>query len=117
MNKESVIALQKIDCNCNDCMFMERDFATYQKWENWHRETDLADFEKRKAKAIADALQAKDDRGRDAQLLIANKMKFQFDKNGLIQYGNCKKFNRPVSFLPMTCQLETQQCFKHRKDG
>lgn len=32
------------------------------------------------------------------------------------QYGDCLKFNRPVSFIPNTCQIETQICFVHRKD-
>lgn len=33
-----------------------------------------------------------------------------------LQYGNCSKFNKPISFIPVTCQLETQHCFVHRKD-
>lgn len=33
-----------------------------------------------------------------------------------LNYGDCTKFNKPVSFIPNTCQLETQYCFKHRKD-
>jgi hypothetical protein len=32
-----------------------------------------------------------------------------------INYGDCSKLNKPVSFLPNTCQLETQECFKNRK--
>jgi len=32
-----------------------------------------------------------------------------------LQFGNCSKFNKPVSFSPNTCQIETQNCFKHRK--
>lgn len=32
-----------------------------------------------------------------------------------ICYGNCTKFNKEVSFIPGTCQLETQDCFKHRR--
>ena len=32
-----------------------------------------------------------------------------------IHYGNCTKINKPVSFIPNTCQLENQKCFKHRK--
>ena len=32
-----------------------------------------------------------------------------------INYGNCSKFNKEVSFIPATCQIETQQCFIHRK--
>jgi hypothetical protein len=117
MDKESTYLLQLIDCNCNDCVFMERDFVTYQKWEDWHRKIDFDNFEKRKVKAIKDAEQIEDEKGREAQLRIANKMRFQFDKNGLLKYGNCTKFKKPVSFIPMICQLETQSCFEHRRRG
>lgn len=33
-----------------------------------------------------------------------------------INYGHCEQFNKLVSFIPATCQIETQECFKHRKD-
>lgn len=33
-----------------------------------------------------------------------------------INYGHCAKFDKPVSFIPATCQLDTQKCFIHRKD-
>jgi hypothetical protein len=32
-----------------------------------------------------------------------------------INYGDCTKLNKPVSFIPNNCQLETQDCFEHRK--
>ena len=44
MDKESIYELQKIDCNCNDCKFMVRDFEKFKKWENWNREMQLSDF-------------------------------------------------------------------------
>lgn len=31
------------------------------------------------------------------------------------QYGICFKSKKPVSFIPNTIQLETQDCFKHRR--
>ena len=31
------------------------------------------------------------------------------------QYGNCSKLNKPVSFIPNTCQIDTQDCFEHRR--
>lgn len=44
-------------------------------------------------------------------------MKFQFDrKQCSINYGHCEKFNKPVSFIPGVCQIDTQKCFVHRKD-
>ena len=96
MNRELI----RIDCNCNDCKFMQRDFERYEHWrkikEGWQRD----EFERNKAKSDP---------------LTASKMVFQFDKSGLLQYGNCTKLNKPVSFIPNTCQLETQQCFEDRK--
>lgn len=32
-----------------------------------------------------------------------------------INYGQCQKFGKPVSFIPNVCQIETQNCFEHRK--
>ena len=34
MDKESTIALQNIDRNCNDCVYMLRDFDKYKKYDN-----------------------------------------------------------------------------------
>ena len=33
-----------------------------------------------------------------------------------VSYGNCTKFDKPVSFIANTCQIETQECFVHRRD-
>lgn len=32
-----------------------------------------------------------------------------------LQFGTCTKFNKPVNFIPNVCQIETQNCFTHRK--
>lgn len=109
------VELQKIDCNCNDCKFMVRDFDKFNKWKEWRRSQQLNDFEIRKSKAICDAELLENEDGRRSELKKANKMTFQFDSSGLIGYGDCLKFNKPVSFIPNTCQLETQECFEHRR--
>lgn len=96
---------------------MERDMLTYQKWEDWHRKNALETFEKEKTKAINDALVIKDTKGRETSLKIAQKMRFQFDKSGLLNYGNCTKFDKLVLFIPNVCQLETQNCFVHRREN
>ena len=31
-------------------------------------------------------------------------------------FGTCKYKNIDISFIPDICQLETQKCFRHRKD-
>ena len=47
-----------------------------------------------------------------------NLHKKSYEGTGLmdrLEFGGCIKFNKPVSFIPKTCQLETQQCFKNRR--
>ena len=78
MDKESRYLLQLVDCNCNDCKFMKRDFAKLEKHKQSYEGTGLMDR---------------------------------------LAYGDCEKFNKPVSFIPETCQLDTQSCFEHRRDG
>lgn len=116
MDKESIYLLQKIDCNCNDCFYMERDFTTYGKWEEFHRKLQLEDFEQKRVEALKIANECQDELGKKTLLDKANKMRFLFNKNNLLNYGNCKKFNKQVSFLSGVCQIETQKCFIHRKD-
>jgi hypothetical protein len=104
---------------------MVRDFAKFQKWSDWNKGLQIIDFEKKKAKAIEDAkaqlaeVQIRgiksEIRGSEYVLKKANKMEFVFDKSGLLSYGNCTKLNKEVSFIPDICQLETQNCFEHRK--
>jgi len=53
---------------------------------------------------------------RDLEML--NKHKKTFAGTGImdkLNFGTCTKFNKSVTFIPNTCQLETQQCFEHRK--
>lgn len=33
-----------------------------------------------------------------------------------INYGNCTKLNKEVSFIPNRCTPENDKCFTHRKD-
>ena len=75
-----MIELQKIDCNCNDCIHMIRDLETRKKWDN----TDLHKDRKNASHRIS--------------------------------YGFCSTFKKEVTFIPNTCQLDTQKCFKHRRE-
>lgn len=109
------IELQNIDCNCNNCIFMVRDFDKFNYWESYNRQLQLKDFERKKQKAIDDANNHPDIKAKEGALRKANKMTFQFDKEGQISYGNCSKFNKPVSFIPEVCQIETQECFENRR--
>ena len=74
----SIIDLQKLDCNCNDCKHLKRDLEKLNKHKLSYSGTGLMDN---------------------------------------LQFGFCKKLNdKPVVFSPNTCQLETQECFEHRKE-
>lgn len=81
MDKDSIIELQKIDCNCNDCKHMVRDFNKYKSFDSLYT----------------------DDNGK-----ISN-------PSYRVSYGKCNKLNKDVSFIANTCQIETQNCFEHRK--
>lgn len=81
MDKESIYLLQKLDCNCNDCGFMIRDFEGYK---------------------ISEAL--------------ALKINPDVAKSGIINHGFCGRFDKHVTFFPGLLQIETQECFLHRKD-
>lgn len=37
MDKESLFLLQKVDCNCNDCKFMVRDFEKYRSYDHLYQ--------------------------------------------------------------------------------
>lgn len=81
MTKEGIIERQKIDCNCNDCKHMIRDFDTYKSFD---------------------------------YLYMSKKGQVTRPSHRL-NYGNCQKLNKPISFIPNVCQIETQNCFEHRK--
>lgn len=92
--------LQNIDCNCNDCKFLIRDFDKYKESSKFHKSIQLNEFNRKK----------------EREEIRAN-AQFQFDKSGLLQYGYCSKLLKSISFIPNTCQIETQSCFQHRKDN
>lgn len=88
--------LADIDCNCNDCLNMQRDFDRYNVSLEMHRKWQYDYWL---------ALQLKN-----------NNKPFQFNRaECTINFGQCVKFNKPVSFIPQVCQLETQECFANRK--
>lgn len=48
---------------------------------------------------------------------IVSKMKYQFNNDSKLAFGDCDKLDKPVTFLPDILQLDTQECFKHRRDS
>lgn len=121
MDKESIYELQKIDCNCNNCIYMQRNMQRFEKSLNNHYLWQWDYFCSIRNNLIKKAKYWKDrfyDLVKwDFLLTEAEKMKFQFDKSTcMINYGSCNKLNKEVSFIPNTCQLNTQNCFVHRND-
>lgn len=121
MDKESAYELQKIDCNCNNCGYMVRDMEAFEESVQLQYRMQKNYFESKKQAKIDKALEWKDWKNdikkHDNIMKEVAKMKFVFDKSAAkIQFGNCSKFNKPVQFIPNVCQLDTQGCFKHRKD-
>lgn len=115
------IELEILDANCNNCKFMVRDLerikiglATHFKWqfdEFFRTRLRLCNIEMKKKPN-----ENPDPKAHKINMKRAGEMKFQFDsKQASIKYGDCVKFSKPVSFIPDTCQLHTQDCFEHRK--
>jgi hypothetical protein len=77
------ISLQKLDCNCNDCANMVRDFKKFKSFDHLH----------------------------------TNKHGQKENSGSRLHYGHCTKLDKAVSFLPNTCQIHTQKCFKHRRES
>lgn len=120
MDKESIYELQKIDCNCNDCLFMVRDMDKYNHWKSVKMQWQLNEFNAKYDKLnkiVNDFYRCNElEKGYTAEQEL-RKMKFQFDASNLISYGKCEKFNKDVSFIPaFSSKNDTFNCFKHRKD-
>lgn len=112
--------LQLIDTNCNNCIHMVRDLEKYKQSEQFHRKIQEDEFNAWFEKTRKDAyrlLRNYQEENAEALFFQLKKAKFQFDKSFCsVNYGNCSKLNKPVSFIPETCQPQNQNCFKHRKD-
>ena len=116
---DSIIELQKIDCNCNDCIFMERDVDKFKESLERHKKIQENYFNLHRGKLLKRAREWRIKGDLLKYNTVANeadKMKFQFDKKiVLINYGRCSKKNVDVTFIPNTCQPDTQECFSHRR--
>ena len=129
MDTQSTYLLQLIDCNCNDCKYMVRDFDRLEQAKSQHCEWQLNLFNSTKSNLIKKAddwLRRNEiEKNKEKQILNVDKakqimkqvekMKFVFEYDSPIAYGNCSKLNKPVTFIPNVCQIETQECFEHRK--
>lgn len=108
--------LQLVDCNCNDCGYMKRRLDILAEKKQQHRDQVAASI-RRLRRLKLEEIQSKMDLGKNAKGLIKERARVSVNKNyGKLSYGDCLKFVKPVSFIPNVCQLETQECFVHRKD-
>lgn len=114
-----MIELQKLDCNCNDCIFMTRDMEKFKLSQKQHEkwQLDYLNSVKENLRKRAKERVKKGETEKAKNILKElDKMKFQFDKSTCsINYGHCTKFDKEVSFIPNILQISTQECFKHRR--
>lgn len=111
--------LQTLDCNCSDCKNFTRSISKRQKSVDLHYKWQKDSFDTKRRKMIENAEDwiGKGEKKKAKTLLKeARKMVFQFDESGCaIHFGRCGKLNKEVSFMPNTLQLDTQECFEHRR--
>ena len=99
---------------------MVRNMDKHKESETLHHKWQFDYFNIIKNKLISKGEQwIKDGDEKKGNLLFkeAKEMKFVYQNTSYINYGHCSKLNKDVSFIPNTCQLETQACFIHRKDN
>lgn len=131
MTKESIIESQKIDCNCNDCKHLFRlldkqnnvlaadkvlskdTFYVVKDIKQKYIQTAINSLTKHR-EVIKDADRKIDKQKNKLKLLLAEKYGYQGSK-APVQYGVCCKFNKQITFIANTLQLETQDCFEHRR--
>jgi len=117
--KDAAMMLQCVDCNCNDCLFMKRDVDRLKQSLRLHNQWQLNYFNVIKnnlLKKASDWISRGFPDKTKVLMSQVDKMKFQFDRKVVaIHYGYCDKFKKPVSFIPNICQLDTQECFLHRR--
>lgn len=120
MTKESIYELQKIDCNCNDCFFLQRDTEKYYAQVELDKANQQILFDNKKSRAIEEAnkkIKRGDKERGELALKAALSLKHSYQGDVIpLLYGDCKKYKKPISFHPNILQLETQECFVHRKD-
>ena len=113
------IELQQLDCNCSDCGFLERSLANRQRHVDTHYDWQKHHFNELRLRKIEKAEEwIRKEQKDKAKVLLneARKMEFVYDEGRCsLGFGKCTKFNKQVSFVPNTLQLDTQECFVHRK--
>lgn len=125
LEKESLVLLQNVDCNCNDCIFMVRDVDKFKVAQARRREIMLEHFNAVNAKEIENLIdretrRKEKDPAKLAQAIkaIEGRMFVYGAPHPQINYGNCtnpESGRDAINFLPTTFSGDTQQCFKNRR--
>src|SRR5688572_24576735 len=107
--REKAYLLQRIDCSCNDCGFMDRHMGQLNDARCKRDEMQKDSFE-RLRESMKDKAEYWDahDQPHKAEVLREEikKMKYQYESPpDEIHYGYCTKFDKPVTFIPNTCQI------------
>lgn len=74
----------------------------------------MKDFENIKKSELNIANTLPNEKGRNKLINRINKMKFYFDKSGLISYGKCSKTNLNISFIFNIFMPKNNKCYKIR---
>lgn len=132
MDKQSAYELQKIDCNCNDCGFLIRNLDKKNNliiedkilqeemfWLTKNRKIERIQGYIDNLKKYINLIKGAD-RKIERKTIALDQVKqsshsYQGDRIPIL-YGTCTKYGKEISFQPNICQLDTQQCFVHRKD-
>jgi hypothetical protein len=113
------IELQELDCNCSDCKYLSRKLSERQIHVDLHYREQKKSFDTKRIKMFLAGEKRLDKNENDKAKAIfkeARKLTFVFDESKCsLHFGRCGKFNKDVSFITNTLQIETQDCFVHRK--
>ncbi len=118
MDKESIILMQEVDCNCNDCGHFVRSIEALNASKKRHRQWAFLSILTRRENFWEEAQKALDKGKMDSyrDLLLA-RSRVTVDKSyraGLV-FGSCSKFGKSIITVPNVCQIDTQECFIHRR--
>jgi hypothetical protein len=131
--KVSAYERQIIDCNCNDCAYLVRANEVKEQVLADNKLTQELIFNASKSRKISKAKNDIENITKHRRLIsnadakIEGKQKYLKEVEGKefrfagdrtqILYGICSKLEKQISFIPNTLQIETQICFKHRKQS
>lgn len=118
MGPESRIQFQEIDCNCNDCTYMIRNLRKLDEAKQDARDYAASSIKRIRAKRLDeanDSLERGNVRSYEGILLERRSVSVKSNYRSGLSFGDCTKFNKPVSFIPNILQLDTQECFEHRR--